>query len=168
MLLVAEILRHRKPRLGDSHTDAGGLVHLTEDKRCLLQHAGFLHFTPQIVALAGTLADAGEDRVAAVLRRNIVDKLLDQHGLADTGTAEETDLAALRVRFQKVDNLDTCLQHLDHRALILERRSLAVNAPELRSLIVIQGRTAVERLSERVEHTAEHVLADRNKDSRTG
>ena len=97
-----------------------------------------------------------------------MDELLDQHGLADTGTAEETDLTALRVRFQKVDDLDPGLQHLDYRALILERRSFTVNTPELRGLIVIQGRTAVERLTKRIKHTAEHVLADRNKDSLTG
>ena len=61
MLHITEIFRHRKSRLGDTHTNAGRLVHLTEDKRGLLQHAGFLHFTPQVIALAGTLADAGED-----------------------------------------------------------------------------------------------------------
>ena len=48
----------------------------------------------EVVALAGALADAGEHRDAAVALGDVVDQLLDQHGLADAGAAEQADLAA--------------------------------------------------------------------------
>ncbi len=49
----------------------------------------------QVIALAGTLTDAGKDRVAAVLGSDVADQLLDDDGLADTGAAEQADLTAL-------------------------------------------------------------------------
>ena len=48
----------------------------------------------KVVALAGTLADAGEDRVAAVGLGDVVDELLNEHRLAHAGAAEEANLAA--------------------------------------------------------------------------
>jgi hypothetical protein len=60
----------------------------------------------EVVALAGALADAGEDRVARVHLGDVVDQLLDQHRLADAGAAEEADLAALGVGREQVDDLD--------------------------------------------------------------
>ena len=66
-------------------------------------HARLRHLEPEVVALARALADAGEDRDAAVLLRDVVDQLLDQDGLADAGAAEEADLAALDVRGDQVD-----------------------------------------------------------------
>jgi hypothetical protein len=49
---------------------------------------------PQVVALAGALADAGEDRVAGVLGGNGADELLDNDRLAHAGSAEAADFAA--------------------------------------------------------------------------
>ena len=40
---------------------------LLDDRLAGLADLGLLHFQPEVVALAGPLADAGEDRVAAVL-----------------------------------------------------------------------------------------------------
>jgi hypothetical protein len=57
------------------------------------------------VHLAGALADAGEHRVASVRLGDVVDKLHNEHSLADTSTAEEADLATLRVRRKQVHNL---------------------------------------------------------------
>jgi hypothetical protein len=67
---------------------------------------GLGHFDPEVVALAGALADAGEHRHAAVLLGDVVDELLDEHGLAHAGAAEEADLAALLVGREQVDHLD--------------------------------------------------------------
>ena len=64
---------------------------------------GFLHLEPQVVALARALADAAERRQATVLLGEVVDQLLDDHGLADAGAAEQPDLAALGVRREQVD-----------------------------------------------------------------
>ena len=38
---------------------------------------------------------------------DVVDKLHDKHGLADTGTTEKTNLTTLGVRAEQIDNLDT-------------------------------------------------------------
>jgi hypothetical protein len=62
----------------------------------LLDDARLLHFAVEVGALAGALAHAGEHGVAAVLGGDVVDQLLDQHGLAHAGAAEQADLAALR------------------------------------------------------------------------
>ena len=78
-------------------------------------HARFLHLQPQVVALARALADAAERRQPAVLGGEVVDQLLDQHGLADAGAAEQPDLAALGVGGEQVDDLDAGLEHLDRR-----------------------------------------------------
>ena len=61
----------------------------------------------QIVTLTGTLTDTTEDRVATVGLGDVVDQLLNEDGLADTGTTEETNLATTSVGSQEVDNLDT-------------------------------------------------------------
>lgn len=47
-----------------------------------------------------------------MLLGNVVNELHNQHGLADTSTAEETNLATLGVRGQQVDDLDTSLEDL--------------------------------------------------------
>jgi hypothetical protein len=67
---------------------------------------GLGHFAPEVVALAGALADAAEDGVAAELTGDAGDHLLDDDGLADAGTAEEADLAASDERAEQVDDLD--------------------------------------------------------------
>ena len=49
-----------------------------------------------------------------MLFRNVVDEFHDGHGLADTRTAEETDLAALGDRHDEIDDLDAGGQRQDH------------------------------------------------------
>ena len=61
-------------------------------------HARLLHLEPEVGALTGALADAGEHRHTTVLRGDAVDHLGDEHGLAHAGAAEQADLAALHVR----------------------------------------------------------------------
>ena len=76
----------------------------------------------QVVALAGALAHAREDGVAAVLLGDVADELLDDDGLADAGAAEDADLAALREGADEVDDLDAGLEDLGRGRLLLERR----------------------------------------------
>ena len=85
------------------------------------------HFVVEVVALARTLADAGEHRVAAVRLGDVVDQLHDQNGLADAGAAEQADLAALGVRRQQVDDLDAGDEDLRFRRLIREGRRRLVD-----------------------------------------
>ena len=87
------------------------------------------HLEEEVVALTGALADTGEHRHTTVLGGDAVDHLLDEHGLADTGTTEQADLAALEVRREQVDDLDAGLEHLLGRLHILERREPPVDRP---------------------------------------
>ena len=125
--LVAEILRDGQA--GQRHARAGArrLVHLAVDQRHLglerlleVDDARLDHLVIEVVALAGPLADAGEHRHAAMRLRDVVDQLHDQHGLADAGTAEQADLAALEVGGQQVDDLDAGDQHLGLGRLVDE------------------------------------------------
>ena len=118
LALVAEILRDRQPGEADAGARARRLVHLAEHQRAfgavgvavvlvrVLVDARLDHLVIEVVALARALADAGEHRIAAVRLGDVVDQLLDQHGLADAGAAEQADLAALGVGRQEIDDLD--------------------------------------------------------------
>src|SRR5271155_5514191 len=104
MFFVAEILRHRQSSQSDTKSRPWRLRHLAVDQRAarFLRIAGnddarLLKFEPQVVALAGALADSGEHRNSAVLHGDVVDQLLNQHGFSDARAAEQTDLAALQV-----------------------------------------------------------------------
>src|SRR5205807_6954583 len=103
---------------------------------------------------------------AAVLRRNVVNELLDDDRLSDASTAEEADLAAAQVRLEEVDDLDTGLDHVELGRLVLERRRLAVNRPPLFALN--RAVRKIHRLAEDVEHAAERRRTDRHRDALAG
>ena len=107
VLLVTEIFRERKPRVRHAHTASRRLVHLTEHKRSLVDTARFRHFLNHVVTFAASFADAGEYRIAAVFAGDISDKFHYKHGFTYAGAAEQTNLAALYIRRQKVYNLDS-------------------------------------------------------------
>ena len=123
-----------------------------------------VHLRDEVVALTGALTDAREDGDAVVEVGDTHDHFLDQHGLADTGTTEQTDLAALDVRGEKVDDLQAGLEHLGLGLELVERRGLAVDGPAL------GPRTRPRRLfstsTEGVEHLALGEVADRDADAR--
>ena len=97
---------------------------------------------------------------------DVVDQLLDQHGLADAGAAEEADLAALHVRRDQVDDLDAGLEDLDRRREVAERRRVAVDRP---ALDVLAGRRlVVDRLADHVPEPAERRVADGDGDRPAG
>ena len=124
-----------------------------------------LLITPDSIIFARTLADAGKHGITAVLRRDVGDQLLDQHGLAYAGTAEETDLTTLLVRAEKVNDLDARLEDLRIRRLFckIRRRSMdrIVLHPRRRLLLV-------DRIAEHVEHAPQSRLAYRHRDRRSG
>jgi hypothetical protein len=57
------------------------------------------------LTLTGTLADTAKDGVTTVRLCNVVDELGNQHSLADTSTAEKTNLSALGVRGKQINDL---------------------------------------------------------------
>ena len=124
-----------------------------------IDDAGFLHFEPQVVAFAGALAHAGEDRHAAVLLGDVVDQLHDDDGLAHARAAEQADLAAAQVGLEQVDDLDAGLEHLEARGLVFERRRRAVNG-EVR--LGVDRAHFVHRLADHVQHAAQRLRAHRH------
>src|SRR4029078_5031081 len=88
---------------GEAEAGAGArrLVHLAEDQRAfraggravvllrVLVDARLDELVIEVVALARALADAGEHRVAAMRLGDVVDQLLNDDGLADTGATEQ-------------------------------------------------------------------------------
>ena len=136
---VAEIFGDGEARERDAGAGARRLVHLAEHQRdlgafggrvavgVLGDDAGVEEFVIEVVALAGALADAGEHRGAAMALGDVVDQLLDQHGLADAGAAEQADLAALGVRREQVDDLDAGDEDRGLGRLVDEQRRLGVD-----------------------------------------
>jgi hypothetical protein len=90
------------------------------------------HLVVEIVTLTGALADTGKHGVTTVRLCDVVDELHDKHGLADTGTTEQTDLASLRVRGKEVNDLDARDQDLRLDLHVGERRGLGVDGSALR------------------------------------
>src|SRR5215210_5465881 len=99
----------------DAKARARRLVHLPVDERDLVEHRRLRHLQEEVVPLARALADAREDGDAAVLHRDVVDQLLDEHGLADARAAEEAYLAAADVGGDQVHDLQARLEHLRRR-----------------------------------------------------
>ena len=119
----------------------------------------------EVVALAGALAHAGEHRGAAMALGDIVDQLLDEHGLAHAGAAEQADLAALRIRREQVDDLDAGDQDRGLGRLVGEERRLGMDRG---GVGVADGPTLVDRLADDVHDPPERHRADRHADLRAG
>ena len=192
-LVVAEGLGDGQAGQADAQARAGRLGHLAVDQRGLALGArdrvglgqvevaaglpvlvellaevddlGLDELAEQVVPLAGALADAGEDREAAVAHRDVVDQLHDQHGLADARAAEEAGLAALGVGLEQVDDLDAGLEHLRRRGQLGEGRGQAVDRG---ALLDVERAHGVHGLADDVEDAAEHLAADRRRDRRAG
>ncbi|MBB5461044.1 hypothetical protein HDG33_004711 [Paraburkholderia sp. Cpub6] len=149
---------------GERHPPARArrFVHLSVDEHGARQHARAAHVRQHFVPLAGTLADAGEHRHAAVARGHRVNQLHHEHCLADARAAEHRRPAAMRERRQQVDDLDAGLEQPRGAALRRERRRGAMDRPAFHGLG--RGRAAVAHHTGDVEQSAEHRVADRHLD----
>ena len=101
-----------------------------------------------------------------MLLGDVADQLLDQHGLADAGAAEQPDLAAFGVGREQVDDLDPGLEDLLGRGQVGGLRGRAVDRPALD--VVGELVAVVDRLAEQVEDAAEGHVADRDRDRAAG
>ena len=151
---IAEVLSGGKAGQTDAQTRSGRLVHLTIDQAGLVDNARLAHLEEQVGALAGTLADAGEHRGAAVLLGEVVDELLDQNGLADAGAAEQTCLAAADVGLEQVDGLDAGLEDLGLGGELVETGRCMVDGVEL---LHLGHGLAVDGLAHDVPNAAERL-----------
>ena len=100
-----------------------------------------------------------------MLLGDVADQLLDQHGLADAGAAEQPDLAALGVGGEQVDDLDPGLEDLLGRGQVGglgAGRWIGQRSSRLDRVAV------VDRLAEQVEDAAQGVVADRDRDRAAG
>lgn len=118
----------------------------------------------QIVTLTGTLTDTSEDRVTTVGLGDVVDQLLNEDGLADTGTTEETNLSTTGVGGEEVDDLDTSDENLGGGGLVDELGGLGVNG---KLLVGLDGATLVNGVTSDVDDTAQSRGADGNGDGGT-
>ncbi len=139
------------------------LRHLTIDECGLrlgrlagLDHAGFRHLQPEVVALAGALAHAGKYGVAAVLLGYVVDQFHDDDGLAYARAAEQTDLAALQERLNKIDDLHAGLKHFRCRGLFVESRRQSMNR---HSLLVLDRTKLVDRVADHIHDASQRATA---------
>src|SRR5262249_4579916 len=125
----------------------------------------FLHFEPEVVAFASSLADAGEYREAGMLAGDTGDHFLNDDRLAEAGTAEQTGFAAADERGKQVDDLDASDELLGLWDEIDDFGRRAVNGPCL-----FGGHCAesVNRVPDEVEYAAERLGTDRNADRRAG
>ena len=95
---------------------------------------------------------------------DVVDELLDQHGLADAGTAEQTNLSSTGIGGKQVDDLNASLQDLSSGGLLNEGWRIGVDRAELDAL----NRTPlVNGLANDIHDTAQSTLSDRNPNGST-
>ncbi len=175
LALIAEVLGDGQAGEADAGAGAGRLVHLAVDQRALgafdrafmrvLVDARLDHLVIEVVALAGALADAGEHRIAAMRLGHVVDQFHDQHGLADAGTAEQADLAALGVRSEQVDDLDAGDKDRSLGRLIGIGRRLLVDRADP---FTLDRTRLVNRIADHVDDPPEQSLPHGNGDRRPG
>ena len=90
---------------------------------------------------------------------DVVDEFLNQHGLANTGTTEQTNLSATGVGGKQVDNLDTGLQDLGSGRLLNEGGRVGMDRTKLDTL---DGTPLVNGLANDVHDTTQSALPDGN------
>lgn len=125
----------------------------------LVQYAGCLHVAIQFFALTAALADAAEDADPLVLADHVVDHLGQQHGLADTGTAEQTRLAATFQRHQHIDELDAGREDFGLGRAPGQRRRRSMHAAPFDG----GCRQAVDGRAEHIEHPRQDFPSDRRQ-----
>src|SRR5207244_2041828 len=121
-LFITEVFRDSKTGQSYAQTGARRLVHLTEDHSKTIDNACTSHFMVEVVTFTSALTYTCEDAIATMAFGDIIDELLNDNGLANTGTTEGTDLTAFHKGTDKVDNFDTSLEDLDVGRLIFQAR----------------------------------------------
>jgi hypothetical protein len=96
---------------------------------------------------------------------DVVDELLDEHSLSDTGTSEETNLSTTSVGSKEIDDLDTGFEDLGGGRLLDECRGVCVDGLHP---VTHDGTTLVNGLANDVHDTTESSLSDGDHDGCTG
>lgn len=162
-LVVSEVLGDGEASQTHTGSGSGGLVHLSVHQGGsgvlpgVSDDAVFDHFVVEIVAFSGPFADSGEHGVTSVISGDLVDQFHNKHGLADSGSAEESDLSSSGVGGEKVDNLDAGDQQLGTGTLFNEEGGLSMDGHHL---FGGDGALVVDGLANDVHDAAESLGAD--------
>ena len=119
----------------------------------------------EVVAFARPLADAGEHRITAVRLGDVVDQFLDDDGLADAGAAEQADFAALGIRCEQVDHLDTGAENFRLGRLFGIGGGVGVDRT---AFGVGNVACLVDRIADYVHDAAKRAVANRHRDRDAG
>ena len=131
----------------------------------IFDDSGLDHLPQQVVSFPCALADSGEDRESVVLLGDIVDELLDEHCLADSGPAEKSDLAAFKIRFKEVYDLDAGIEHFLCGLEIFKLRRFTMDRQR-----ILHDKTVhpVYGLTDDIHDTPANLRADRHLDRFAG
>ena len=99
-----------------------------------------------------------------MLRRNIMNQLLNQYGLTYTGSTEQSDLTTLLIWAEQIYDLDTGLQHLLRRCLLLEGWCRSVDWPVLFRLRRLD---LIDWITQYIEQSSQGVLTNRDRNRRS-
>jgi hypothetical protein len=129
-----------------------------------VDNLGLLHLVVEVVALAGTLTDAGENRQTRVLQRDVVDQLHHVDGLAHAGAAEEADLAALGEGQTRSMTLMPVSRSSSDAAALRRWAPRWIDA----ALLLTDRAALVDGITEHVHDAAQGLAADGHGDRRAG
>ena len=119
----------------------------------------------EVIALTGALTDPGKHRVTAIGLGDVIDQFHHVHGLADPGTTEQTDLAALGERADQVNYLDPGRQQLNRGGQFIKLGRIGVD----RTQFIARNRTGfVDRTTQHIHDPTERACTDRHRNRCTG
>ena len=95
---------------------------------------------------------------------DVVDELHDEHSLAHTGTAEETNFTTFGIGFEQVDNLDTGVEHLTTGLEVFKLWSFAMDRISLNTFV--EGAETIDAIAGHIEHTSLNLVANGHRDGR--
>src|SRR3989344_2180875 len=157
------MFRHRQPRERHAQTRARRFIHLSETHATLWQPAALFHLMIEVIPLASSLAYSGKNRIPAVLGCNVMNEFLDDDSLADARASEETHLASLEYRADKIYNFNTSFQNFNFRRLFDVFWCVAVNW----QFFIGRNRFAIiNDFTEDVENASECSRADGHRNRR--
>ena len=140
-------------------------LHALEKLVPVLDDAGFYHLTQEVVAFPRPLADSGKHGESVVFLGDIVNQLLDQHGLSYTGSTEQTDFSTFQIGFQQIDHLDTGKQHFLRSGKVFKFGRILVDRL---CALNRQMMHTVDGFSHHVHHTSSDLLSHRHGNWFTG
>ena len=113
--------------MADTESGTRLFVHLSENQDCFVQYTDFLNFAVKLLSFAAPFSNAAENRDSFIFSGNIMDKLHNENGLSDPGTAEQPGFAAALQRRNKVNDLYTGVENFGGRGLFVQFEGFAVD-----------------------------------------